>query len=274
MEKSLETLAGEIQSGHNELMPELWERSRKFIILQAKRYFNQSLNRCGVEEDDLIQQGYFALCDAVKTYDHLKGMGFLGWLDFHLKREFRCAAGLIRHIDENGKQYVSPSILDQASSLDRPLYDDDPDSDSLASLVIDERAAAAIDEVEQRIYNEELHEALDSVIDTLSSEDEHLIRSLYYNGESVRSYADRTGIESIRKIYTQRNNALDNMRKITRTKPEGKKLREMVDEQTNFYLKVSPAVFNTTHESAIEKIILKRERIRKTLQKQKTDSTA
>ncbi len=66
-------------------------------------------------------------------------------------------------------------------SLDDPLGDTE-DSDTRGSLVPDPDAAQAFEDAESRVWNEQLHDALDVCIDALETKQAEAVRSAYFEG--------------------------------------------------------------------------------------------
>lgn len=83
-----EQLVARIQGGDNgaENMLQLWKQNKGFIAMIARRY------SAGAEMEDLEQEGYIALCEAVRHYDPDRGMSFIGYAAFWIKRRMRICA--------------------------------------------------------------------------------------------------------------------------------------------------------------------------------------
>lgn len=83
-----EQLVARIQSGDNEAenMLQLWKQNKGFIAMIARRY------SAGAEMEDLEQEGYIALCEAVQHYDPDRGKSFIGYAAFWIKRRMRICA--------------------------------------------------------------------------------------------------------------------------------------------------------------------------------------
>ena len=71
-----EELAIKIQEGAAELMPTLWEQVSRWVCKLANKWTCAFAERGGVEVDDLINSGYLALAEAVKTFQVAKGAAF------------------------------------------------------------------------------------------------------------------------------------------------------------------------------------------------------
>lgn len=83
-----EQLVARIQAGENEAenMLRLWKQNKGFIATIARKY------SAGAEMEDLEQEGYIALCEAVQHYDPERGMSFIGYAAFWIKRRMRICA--------------------------------------------------------------------------------------------------------------------------------------------------------------------------------------
>ena len=82
-----EELAELVQEGNDGLIPQLWEQVQVYVRRKAETAMRSIPPEHGVEVDDLAQSGYFALLEAVATFDREKGT-FLCWLEKYLKTEF------------------------------------------------------------------------------------------------------------------------------------------------------------------------------------------
>ena len=83
-----EQLVLRIQGGDNEAenMLQLWKQNKGFIATIARKY------SAGAEMEDLEQEGYIALCEAVQHYDPDRGMSFISYAAFYIKRRMRICA--------------------------------------------------------------------------------------------------------------------------------------------------------------------------------------
>ena len=83
-----ECIVAAVQARDNEAenMLELWQQNKGFIAMMARRY------SAGAEMEDLEQEGYIALCEAVQHYDPTRGMSFISYAAFWIKRRMRICA--------------------------------------------------------------------------------------------------------------------------------------------------------------------------------------
>ena len=84
-DRTNECIVAAVQAGDNEAenMLQLWQQNKGFIAMIARRY------SAGAEMEDLEQEGYIALCEAVQHYDPGRGMSFISYAAFWIKRRMR-----------------------------------------------------------------------------------------------------------------------------------------------------------------------------------------
>lgn len=87
-DRTNECIVAAVQAGDNEAenMLQLWQQNKRFIAMIARRY------SAGAEMEDLEQEGYIALCEAVQHYDPDRGMSFISYAAFWIKRRMRICA--------------------------------------------------------------------------------------------------------------------------------------------------------------------------------------
>ena len=87
-DRTNECIVAAVQAGDNEAenMLELWQQNKGFIAMIARRY------SAGAEMEDLEQEGYIGLCEAVRNYDPARGMSFISYAAFYIKRRMRICA--------------------------------------------------------------------------------------------------------------------------------------------------------------------------------------
>lgn len=235
-----EDLAAAIRSGRKEYVLQLWRQVERFIGQQAGRYM-ANLDKCrGVEEDDLKQAGFLALLDAVNQYDPEGGASFVYYLSFHLHRRFVEAAGL--RTERTAADPISSPI-----SLDQPI--EGGDGATLGDLQPDPQNG--IEEAEERLQNDQLRAALDKALSTLNPEDAEILRQRFFENKTLKDIATAGGV-SISWIREREARGLRGLRKTSNTKA----LEAYLDIRTPYYMATR------RDESPIEKIVLRRERLR------------
>ena len=155
-----EELASLIQEGNTALLPSLWEQVERFTAAKAKDYFSLHPLTCsasGVTLEDLQQEAYFALLDAVRYYDPEAGHTFLTYMRYPLQNAFNALCG-------RRTQKSKQAPLNHSKSLYTPIGEEDI---TLADTLEDESAAEDFQQAEAAIYHRQLHNALEECLSTL-----------------------------------------------------------------------------------------------------------
>lgn len=94
-----EQIVARIQAGEDEAenMLQLWRQNRRFIATIARKYTSLA------EMEDLEQEGYIGLCEAVRHYEPEKGVKFIGYAAFWIRQAMR------RYTDNCGAVVRVPS---------------------------------------------------------------------------------------------------------------------------------------------------------------------
>lgn len=233
-----EQLAEEIANGKKEYLPLLWEKTRKIVYKAAHSFYNRYKEKClssCIDEDDLIQVGYFAMLNAIKDYDKSKEYKFLTYMTLHLKRPF-------------GR------LLNRHDTIS--LYDELGEKLTILDTIEDESSSEDFARVEKDHFTRQLHNALDNAMSDLNPESRDIIKERFYEGKSFEQMAEKRGVT---RQYSHRllNRALINLRK-----PEqAAKLREYLIYQKDvidtFAYKGSVSSFRNTQISSTERAVFK-----------------
>lgn len=260
-------------------MAQLWEQTRRFIHTIAARYQGQA------EIEDLEQEGYLALYDAIDGYDPAAGCLFLTYASHRIKQR------MVRYIQNNGsiripvhewervqkyKKLESTFLLhtcrkpsedeaayymnitpkrvrslkeslriEQMESLDRYLLDDGESTVGDMVPGHDNVEGTVLDEMEE----EELQAALWSEVDALPDVQPEVIRARFQRGETLRAVGESMGvtIERVRQIESK---ALRELRKPSHSR----KLRPFLPEaaESQAYRHNGIEEFNRTWTSSTE----------------------
>lgn len=251
-----EEWAIEIQAGREDYTA-LWEQVNKFIRQQAHRYFTLHAGTCahaGVELDDLIQCGFIALQDAVRAYRTENGYSLLAYMKYPLLNHFREVCGI---------RTARRDPLNNCASLDKPVGDEG--DTTLGDLQPSQSAAQDMEAVLEREYMAELHEAIETALDTLDAEQRDTIRRRFWNGDTLQAVAKDIGITPER--VRQRESAA--LRRLRRG-PCVKLLKPFVDEIRAGYAwrGTSWGAWNSTGVSSVEKAAEKTDELIRQLSEQ------
>lgn len=102
--KTNETLVNLIRSGTDraENLLQLWKQNKAFIATLARKYSG------GAEMEDLEQEGFIGLCEAIPHYDEGRGMSFIGYAAFYIQKRLRVC------VENNRPVKLSRSAADEA----------------------------------------------------------------------------------------------------------------------------------------------------------------
>ena len=202
-----EEMAVRIQQGETGLYSLLWERVEKLVTLLAGRYYARSQVICarsGLELEDLIQAGYFAMLDTVKSFDHKTGYKLTTYLNRHLLNQWAQMLGV-----KHGREKFDP--LNRCISLESPIAGENEDI-ALGDVIPDKAAEQAIESSFERVYTQQLHDVLESCLDTLKPQEADTIRGRFYRGEKLKEIAERQGY-TFQYVRVQESNALRGLRR-------------------------------------------------------------
>lgn len=101
-EELVEQVQAGIDTAHN--MEQLYLQNRNFIYQVAKKYSSKA------EMDDLLQEGYLGLYEAVKRYEFDKGTKFLSYAAYWIEQVIK------RYVDNNGRSKRIPVYMQERIS--------------------------------------------------------------------------------------------------------------------------------------------------------------
>lgn len=187
-----EELCKAYQNGDTEALYPLWEQNKGVIALHMRKLYNRNRERAismGVEVADLEQSAYFAVMNAAKGYHEECGNKFTTYLAYHLMSVFCEALGI-----RTKRGWMEP--IAKAQRFEELV----PGSEeiTIGEIIPDESAALAFEEAQDRVYNEELHEALEEAMQAISAQEAAILRGRYYEGQTQSQLAEAIGVSRSR----------------------------------------------------------------------------
>lgn len=174
-----EELAQQIQQGERDLILPLWEQVRRYAHDRAYKWHRATGGRGGVTLDDLEQEGFIALLEALEGWDEKAGP-FLPWYAYRLKAVFTAATG------QRTKRDMKDPLQD-CLSLGAPLADHEGNPFTLEDTIPDPRAEDDLNTVEER----DKQAAIRRVLDSLQAEQRQVILLRYYHDMTREQTAQR-----------------------------------------------------------------------------------
>ena len=179
-------LAALAATGNSYALGQLWELNRGLLRSMFWKWYPAHKTQAdahGLTADDFEQEGFFAVQRAAQTYDPAQG-AFTTWLTAAMQRQIQrtLTNGHARTVTgEDGKQHTtSADPLNHCTSLDVPLDDEDGGSATLGDLQEDPTAAAELDAVEDDLFQEQLHSAMEEALAKLADREADILRRRYY----------------------------------------------------------------------------------------------
>lgn len=189
-----EEMANAAQTGSRAALSQLWEAVRPLLFSLAwKFYQKQGKERCsshGVTLEDLQQEAFFALYDAVQAYKPEKGYQLTTYLSRATENRFRACMGIQGKLD----------ALNHADRLERPIPGDEEGREQGDSIP-DEKAEAALFAVDERQEREHFHNVLEQALGELSVVQSAVLRHRFTQQHTRQQTAEALHItaEAVRR---------------------------------------------------------------------------
>ena len=182
-----EELAILVQQGHRECIPELWANCYKILYGIVAKYYNaqfETFTRCGFTLEDLQQDCYFVLLKMIEAYDPGKGYKFTSYAGYHVKNYLTHS---VMGYDRRTKKITKP--LNVSSSIDKPIGNGEDEELTIESTLKDETAELAFDDALDDVCCQELHNAIESGLQTLTERQQTVIRERFYKNRTLKDTA-------------------------------------------------------------------------------------
>lgn len=181
-----EELARRIQQGERDLLLQLWEQVRRYAHDRAYKWYIATGGRGGVTLDDLGQEAFIALLEALEGWDEKAGP-FLPWYSLRLKSAFTAATG-----QRTQRDRLDP--LQGCLSLDAALTDREGDPFTLEDTIPDQRAEDDLNAVEER----DRQTTIQRVLDSLQDDQRQVILLRYFHDLTREQTAQRLHLTKTR----------------------------------------------------------------------------
>ncbi len=189
-----EEFAAKIQAGERDQLIPLWDQVRRFAYQQARRW--SAAGRGGATAEDLVQEGFVALLDALERWRPDAGP-FLSMYALRLKQAFTLATG-----QRTQRDRLDP--LQDSTSLDAPLTDREGDPLLLSDVIPDPAAEAAVEAVVERDAAAQRNEAIRQALDALPADQRRAVVLRYWWGQQVDAKAHSKALRALRRPAVSR----------------------------------------------------------------------
>ena len=198
-----EELAAQAKAGDKDALAQLWEQNRGQLFRGLANKAGDRMAAMGVTAEDIEQSFFLAVALAVRLYEPERGVLFASFLSYPVKQVFFELVGW-----RTEQQRRDP--LGQSISLDEPISHDDGSETTRSELVPDPAAERQFEDIEEHMYTEQLHIALEDCIRTLDERQAAVIRARYFEDMKLSDIGERFGITTSRVGELER----DAMRKM------------------------------------------------------------
>lgn len=183
-----EELALKIKAGDDSLQEELWLQIKGYVVWQAKRYLLVRGNlhiELGLELEDFIQVGYFAMIAAVKAFPEESEFKFTTYMTRHLLKQFNKLMGLRDSLSKKSVHAKGCSV--NAVSLEDKIgnkINGDSGGLTFGETCSDPSAEQALEDIENSDYLEQLRADLNAALKELPEQQAACIRQYYLENDT------------------------------------------------------------------------------------------
>lgn len=188
------------QGGADDLIPVLWERTKRFIFRECKSMYDRQPDTFaahGITLDNLKQESYYAFLAAIRGYTADNGFSFLAYLHYPL---LKMRSRLLRLYG------LATDTLAQSVSLNLPVKDENKEIGELIELVEDNGESP-----EQVLEQKSIRDIVNAAVDRLSENERLVIRAFFYDNKSLVDVAEHLHVNRQRAAQIK-DRALDKLR--------------------------------------------------------------
>lgn len=172
-----EQLAVRAQSGDLEALYQLWENFHRLLFSLAWKFYmahgKEGCSRHGVVWEDLKQEAFLALADAVRYFKPDRPITFNAYLNRTAENRFQACMGI--------RQNRPANPLNDSLSMNTPAKGPEgEDEDRLGDFLPDPKAAQALDRVEDLEACTWIRGVLEKALGELSPIQEAILRRRFY----------------------------------------------------------------------------------------------
>lgn len=201
---STEEMVVAIQGGNVALLEPLWDKLHRLVHTFAYRYYVATEGRGGVTVEDLEQAGFLAVMDAIPRYDPEEA-AFSTYMVKYLRKHFQETSG---RLYKDTKGYLMPKdALNTCVSLNMTV--DDEEKTEMMDLIED--SATYIENVEEKIWHEQLRDAVDRVLSEIPDDMAEVLRLRNYGRLTLDQIGERCHVDRER-VRQLENRAIRKLR--------------------------------------------------------------
>ena len=152
---------------------------------------------------------------------------------------------------EAGTPKAGAGPIHRAGSIGAPVGKDG--DTAIGELIVDPEASKDFQDTEDRLFREQLHDALEKAINELPAHQGDTLRRRFYQARSLEEIAAAEGVygKTVRQWQM----------KGLRTLRKRRDLQQFLEERAPYYLRVGVGEFRRPGENTVERIVIRRERL-------------
>lgn len=195
-----------IKEGHTKNIAALWDNVKHLLKLNCGQWwklYSERFTECGVTFDDLLQESFLALVDAVAAFDVSTGYKLTTYLRYPIQNRFNALLG--------NRSYNRSNPLNSCTSLNI-LIGDDEDCE-LIDLTPDPYSEQPFLQTERDDYIAYWHSQLEGAMQRkLNKQQKDVVYDFYYARLPRAVIAEKHGL-SLNEVRNILRTSLDNLRR-------------------------------------------------------------
>lgn len=182
----------------------LWNQVKNLLYLKAAVYYSKHselCTRCGITQDDIFQECYFAFLAATKAFDPERGTKFTTFLNYSFLTTTNNLLGLRTAREKNDP-------LNHCRSMDEPIENGEGELTLLHDLVPDKTSTNFLDDLDSESEAAFIHQLVADMDDPYST----IIQQYYFQEKSLKTISEEMEL-SLEYIRQLKNKALEMLRR-------------------------------------------------------------
>lgn len=181
-----------IKQGNSKYYAELWSNAKRLMFIILSKKLSKLILPNYIDREDIEQEMYFAMCNAVQAYDNAKGYKFNSYLEYHIMNAIRS---------------ILPKKYIQETSYNIQVGEEE--NTELSELLEDDNA-------KYNIYTQveltDLQRLTREAVSELPERQRNIIDLYYFKGKELKSIAECLGV-SAERIRQIKDKGLDDLRR-------------------------------------------------------------
>lgn len=221
-----------IKNGHNKYCIDLWENIKRFVffcVCKTSAKYGEQMKRAGVTDEDLKQEGYLAMLDAVRYFEKEKGYKFITYMRYCLKNRFNAVLGV-------GKEKGNCFALNSAVRLEDRI--NESEKDTFEEMIKDEKAENEFLNIVEKCYTECLRKDLEYCLESLPQEERSVIKEIYFEERKISDMAKEKNVPygKIKTVEIRGIRSLRNSKNMKRLEEYRNDIISTYGYRSGFYL--------------------------------------